>query len=44
MSWDAIVEEWNGHVTREAIAEAVALASQALLEHADEVALDPVST
>jgi uncharacterized protein (DUF433 family) len=43
MSWDAIIEEWNGHVTKEAIAEAVALASQALFDHADEFALEPAS-
>jgi len=43
MSWDAIIEEWNGNLTREAIAEAVQLASQALLKHADEFALEPIS-
>jgi uncharacterized protein (DUF433 family) len=43
MSWDAIVAEWNGNVTKEAIAEAVGLASQALLRHADEFTMKPVS-
>jgi uncharacterized protein (DUF433 family) len=31
MSWDAIVEEWRGKVTHEAIAEAVSMARDALL-------------
>jgi uncharacterized protein (DUF433 family) len=42
MSWDAIVVEWNGHVSKEAIAEAVALASKALLAHVDEFAAEPL--
>jgi uncharacterized protein (DUF433 family) len=40
MSWDTIVEEWRGSVTKEAIAEAVRLSGKAFLEHADEYALD----
>ena len=32
MAWEAIIEEWNGHVTKEAIAEAVQLANQSLLK------------
>jgi len=35
MAWEAIIEEWSGSITREAIAEAVHLATQALLKHAD---------
>jgi hypothetical protein len=27
MAWESIIEEWNGRVTKEAIAEAVLLAS-----------------
>ena len=42
MAWEAIVEEWRGSVSKEAIAEAVLLASQAFVEHADEYALEPV--
>jgi len=34
MAWETIVEEWNGHITSEAIAEAVNLARQAFLKHA----------
>lgn len=41
MAWEAIMEEWRGSVTKEAIAEAVRLAGQALLEHADEYAAEP---
>jgi uncharacterized protein (DUF433 family) len=43
MSWEAIIAEWNGNVTREAIAEAVALASQALIRHSLELAVKPLS-
>lgn len=43
MSWDAIIAEWNGNLTKEAIAEAVGLASEALLRHADEFTLEPAS-
>ena len=39
MAWETIVEEWNGHVTKEAIREAVQLAREALLRHADEFTL-----
>ncbi len=36
MSWGAIVQEWRGSVSKDAIAEAVQLASKAFLEHAPE--------
>ena len=38
MAWEAIVEEWRGSVTPEAIAEAVRLAREALVTHAPELA------
>ncbi len=41
MSWDSIVEEWRGSVTKEAIAEAVRLSGKAFLEHADKYILEP---
>lgn len=43
MAWEAIIEEWNGSISREAIAEAVQLAHRALLEHAEEFILEPVA-
>jgi uncharacterized protein (DUF433 family) len=43
MAWEAIIEEWNGSITAEAIAEAVQLASQALLKHADDFSLESTS-
>ncbi len=43
MAWETIVEEWRGKVTKEAIAEAIRLASQAFIEHADEYAFETVS-
>jgi uncharacterized protein (DUF433 family) len=33
---EAIIEEWHGSITHEAIAEAVHLAAQAPLKHADD--------
>ena len=36
MAWETIAEEWGGSITKEAIAEAVQLASQAFLEHTTE--------
>jgi len=41
MVWEAIIEEWRGSITKEAIAEAIHLASQAFVEHADEYMLEP---
>jgi len=32
MDWDEIVREWRGSVTKEAIAEAIILANDALVE------------
>ncbi|HHT9125371.1 MAG TPA: DUF433 domain-containing protein [Candidatus Brocadiia bacterium] len=37
MSWEAIVEEWRGALTKEAIAEAVRIAREALVTHASEL-------
>jgi uncharacterized protein (DUF433 family) len=39
MAWEAIIEEWRGALTKEAIAEAVTLASKALISHAPELAI-----
>jgi uncharacterized protein (DUF433 family) len=36
LAWETIIEEWRGSITQEAIAEAVRLARQALLEHVAE--------
>ena len=43
MVWEAIIEEWRGSITKDAIAEAVRLASQAFVEHADEYVLEPAA-
>lgn len=43
MAWETIIEEWNNSITKEAIREAVELASQALLKHKDEFILGPVA-
>lgn len=43
LAWEAIIEEWNHSITRDAIREAIQLASQALLKHADEFILEPVA-
>jgi uncharacterized protein (DUF433 family) len=35
-AWEAIIERWLGSISKGAIAEAVRLAREALLNHADE--------
>jgi uncharacterized protein (DUF433 family) len=40
MAWEMIVEQWDGKVTRDAIAEAVQLANRSFLLHAHEHALE----
>ena len=40
MAWEAIIERWHGAITKEAIAEAVRLAREALLNHTDELVPD----
>lgn len=37
MAWEAIIEEWHGALTKEAIAEAVRLAREALVIYAPEL-------
>jgi len=41
MAWETIIEEWHDSITKEAIAEAVQLATQALMKHTDEFILEP---
>ena len=43
MAREAIIEEWNGNISEDAIGEAVQLAAQALLKHKDEFVLEPAS-
>lgn len=43
MAWESIVQEWEGSITKEAIAEAVQLASKSFLKHAHEHALEPLA-
>ncbi|MBM4044003.1 MAG: DUF433 domain-containing protein [Planctomycetes bacterium] len=42
MAWEAIIEQWHGSITKEAIAEAVKLSSEAFLKHVDEFVLEPI--
>ena len=44
LDWETIIEEWHGSITHEAIAEAVHLAAQALLKHADEFVVAATSS
>jgi uncharacterized protein (DUF433 family) len=39
MAWEAIIDEWRGALSKDAIAEAVRLAREALLNHADELVI-----
>lgn len=41
MAWEAIIEEWHGNLSKEAIAEAVRLAREALITHAPELVMEP---
>jgi uncharacterized protein (DUF433 family) len=41
MAWETIIEEWHDSITKEAISEAVQLATQALMKHSDEFILEP---
>ena len=43
MAWEAIVEEWRGSVSKDAIAEAVRLAMQAFMAHAEEYRVELTS-
>lgn len=36
LAWETIVAEWNGRITKAAISEAVLLATESFLRHADE--------
>ncbi|MEA2694550.1 MAG: hypothetical protein QOJ16_3937 [Acidobacteriota bacterium] len=36
LAWETVIEEWHGSISREAIAEALQLATRALLDHVDE--------
>jgi len=40
IAWETIAGEWRGDVPKEAIAEAVRLASQAFAEHAQEYTVE----
>jgi len=44
VAWESILDRWEGKVTKEAIAEAVGLSSQAFLEHAQEYVAEPTPT
>jgi len=43
LAWETIIEQWHGSISKESIAEAVRLSSEAFLKHADEFRLEPVS-
>ena len=40
MAWEAIVDEWRGVISKQAIAEAVRLAREALVMHASKLTLE----
>jgi uncharacterized protein (DUF433 family) len=43
MAWESVIQEWHGSIKREAIAEALQLATRALLEHVGDYVLQPIS-
>lgn len=43
LAWEAILEEWRGAIDSNAIREAVQLARESLVSHADELAVEQAS-
>ena len=43
MAWETIIEQWHNSITKEAIAEAVQLSSEAFFRHTDEFVLEPTT-
>jgi len=43
MAWESIVEEWDGSITKDAIAEAIRLAGKAFADHAEEYTVESKS-
>ena len=43
LSWDDIIKECHGSISRPAIAEAIRIAGRAIVKHADEYLERPVS-
>jgi uncharacterized protein (DUF433 family) len=43
LPWEAIIEEWHDSVSRDAIAEAVRLSSQAFLDNSGQYAVTPAT-
>ena len=41
MAWESIIDEFGGSITKDAVAEAVTLASRSFVKHAHEHALEP---
>jgi uncharacterized protein (DUF433 family) len=41
MDWDKIIEEWRGSISKEAIAEAILVAAEALVTHETQPAPKP---
>ncbi len=42
MAWETIIEEWHNSVSRDAIAEAVKLSSEAFIKHSDEFVMGSI--
>ena len=42
-AWDSIIEEWGSAISKEAITEAVYLASKSFVQHAEEHVLEPLA-
>ena len=42
-AWESIIEEWGGGISKEAITEAVYLASKSFTQHAQEHALESLA-
>lgn len=43
MAWESIVDQWDGSISKDAIAEAVQLAYKSFVKHADEFVIEPIT-
>jgi uncharacterized protein (DUF433 family) len=43
LAWETIIEQCHNSITRDAIAEAIKLSSEAFLKHSDEFVLEPTA-
>lgn len=43
LAWESIIEQCHNSITKDAIAEAIKLSSEAVLKHTDEFVIEPTA-